>query len=98
LIGKAIQVIGKHSKLLIVIVIILWSATEPAVYAQGYNNNNQWYRSSNGDEVYSPSQQYQSQDGQETAECNDGTVSYSHHHRGTCSHHGGVEEWEDGSQ
>lgn len=28
-----------------------------------------------------------------TATCNDGTASYSHHHRGTCSHHGGVGEW-----
>lgn len=25
-----------------------------------------------------------------TALCNDGTLSYSAHHRGTCSHHGGV--------
>jgi hypothetical protein len=28
-----------------------------------------------------------------TAECNDGTYSYSAHHRGTCSHHGGVKRW-----
>lgn len=25
-----------------------------------------------------------------TAKCNDGTYSYSQHHQGTCSHHGGV--------
>jgi hypothetical protein len=25
-----------------------------------------------------------------TALCNDGTLSYSAHHEGTCSHHGGV--------
>lgn len=25
-----------------------------------------------------------------TAECRDGTYSFSEHHRGTCSHHGGV--------
>ena len=30
---------------------------------------------------------------QATAECNDGTLSYSKHHRGTCSHHGGVKSW-----
>lgn len=29
-----------------------------------------------------------------SARCNDGSVSYSHHHRGTCSWHGGVDEWE----
>ena len=28
-----------------------------------------------------------------TAICNDGTYSYSQHHSGTCSHHGGVREW-----
>lgn len=28
-----------------------------------------------------------------TAECNDGTYSYSANHRGTCSHHGGVKRW-----
>lgn len=28
-----------------------------------------------------------------TALCNDGTYSYSAHHRGTCSHHGGVAVW-----
>ncbi|MBV9110006.1 MAG: DUF3761 domain-containing protein [Gemmatimonadetes bacterium] len=28
-----------------------------------------------------------------TAICRDGSYSYSLHHRGTCSHHGGVEQW-----
>ena len=28
-----------------------------------------------------------------TAKCNDGTFSYSLHHSGTCSHHGGVAKW-----
>lgn len=28
-----------------------------------------------------------------TARCRDGTYSYSRHHRGTCSHHGGVAVW-----
>jgi hypothetical protein len=28
-----------------------------------------------------------------TAECNDGTYSFSANHRGTCSHHGGVKRW-----
>jgi hypothetical protein len=30
-----------------------------------------------------------------TARCRDGTLSYSEHHRGTCSHHGGVADWLD---
>jgi Protein of unknown function (DUF3761) len=32
-----------------------------------------------------------------TARCNDGTYSYSQTHSGTCSHHGGVAAWLDGS-
>jgi hypothetical protein len=28
-----------------------------------------------------------------TARCRDGTYSFSQHHRGTCSHHGGVTIW-----
>ena len=29
-----------------------------------------------------------------SARCGDGTWSFSEHHSGTCSHHGGVSEWE----
>ncbi|MBK6008687.1 DUF3761 domain-containing protein [Ramlibacter ginsenosidimutans] len=29
-----------------------------------------------------------------TAKCRDGTWSFSQSHRGTCSHHGGVANWE----
>jgi hypothetical protein len=28
-----------------------------------------------------------------TAQCRDGTYSFSTNHRGTCSHHGGVAKW-----
>jgi hypothetical protein len=28
-----------------------------------------------------------------TAKCRDGSYSFSKHHRGTCSHHGGVAHW-----
>jgi hypothetical protein len=31
--------------------------------------------------------------GQPTARCKDGTMSYSKHHSGSCSHHGGVAQW-----
>jgi Protein of unknown function (DUF3761) len=33
--------------------------------------------------------------GPPTAKCKDGTMSYSAHHSGTCSGHGGVAEWLD---
>ena len=28
-----------------------------------------------------------------SAQCGDGSYSFSHSHRGTCSHHGGVAQW-----
>lgn len=28
-----------------------------------------------------------------SAQCADGSYSFSEHHRGTCSHHGGVSQW-----
>jgi len=28
-----------------------------------------------------------------SAQCADGSYSFSEHHRGTCSHHGGVSRW-----
>ena len=31
----------------------------------------------------------------QTAECSDGSTSYSANFRGTCSHHGGVAVWDD---
>ena len=36
--------------------------------------------------------------GKPTAKCKDGTLSYSQHHTGTCSNHGGVAEWLDGTE
>ena len=33
-----------------------------------------------------------------TARCRDGSYSYSQHHSGTCSHHGGVAVWLDGER
>ncbi len=32
---------------------------------------------------------------QPTAKCRDGSASYSAHHSGSCSHHGGVAQWLD---
>jgi hypothetical protein len=37
-------------------------------------------------------------EGLPTARCKDGTLSHSKHHSGTCSGHGGVDRWLDGSQ
>ena len=50
------------------------------------------YRSVDGSMVHGPTRGNQDY-GPVTAQCRDGTRSFSHHHRGTCSHHGGVAGW-----
>ena len=47
------------------------------------------YTNVDGNHVNSPS----SNPAGATAQCVDGTYSYSQHHSGTCSHHGGVAQW-----
>jgi hypothetical protein len=52
------------------------------------------YVNTDGNVVHSPSHTKDDvvPDGA-TAKCRDGTYSFSLHHRGTCSHHGGVMAW-----
>jgi hypothetical protein len=59
--------------------------------ALAYACNNIYYVNSSGHLVHSPScgQKHEKR----TAECRDGSVSFSEHHRGACSHHGGVAHW-----
>lgn len=53
------------------------------------------YHSQDGSEVHQPAH---TRDGRKpegaSAHCRDGTWSFSHTHRGTCSRHGGVASWE----
>ncbi len=51
-----------------------------------------YYRSVDGSMVHGPTRGNQDY-GPVTARCRDGTRSFSHHERGTCSHHGGVAGW-----
>ena len=51
-----------------------------------------YYRNVNGKRVHSPVRVRSAPAGA-TAECWDGTYSFSLNHNGTCSHHGGVREW-----
>lgn len=60
--------------------------------AFAYACNNHYYVNSSGHVVHSPSCGEEHQ--KRTAECRDGSVSYSEHHRGTCSYHGGVARWD----
>ena len=52
------------------------------------------YTNSDGKTVHSPSKTYSGNvPAGATAQCRDGSYSFSLHHRGTCSRHGGVAEW-----
>lgn len=50
------------------------------------------YRNVDGNSVHSPMRADRRPSGA-TAHCRDGSWSFSQHHRGTCSHHGGVGSW-----
>jgi hypothetical protein len=50
------------------------------------------YRNVSGHCVHRPMQADQPPTGA-SARCRDGSYSFSEHHRGTCSHHGGVATW-----
>ena len=53
-----------------------------------------YYTNSAGERVQSPTYSKTVPAGA-TAQCRDGTYSFSRNHRGTCSHHGGVSRWLD---
>jgi hypothetical protein len=59
-----------------------------------YLSNDRYYTNVDGNTVHSPAI---ASDGQApsgaTAQCGDGTYSFSQHRSGTCSHHGGVSRW-----
>ena len=52
------------------------------------------YINKDGVRVHSPAH---TKDGEQpvgaSAQCRDGSYSFSRHHQGTCSHHGGVSHW-----
>ncbi|SRR6266446_972822 len=59
----------------------------------GLSNNN-YYINSSGNNVHSPAYSNNgSVPAGATAQCSDGTYSFSQSSRGTCSHHGGVVQW-----
>mgnify|MGYP001271690505 CR=1 FL=1 len=56
------------------------------------HSKTKYYTNSDGERVQSPTY-YNSAPQGATALCRDGTYSFSHSRRGTCSHHGGVSVW-----
>jgi hypothetical protein len=69
------------------------AATVPATAPPAQNCPNGTYVNSSGNTVCSPYQSPSGPPAGATAKCNDGSYSFSQHHQGTCSHHGGVAEF-----
>ncbi|HEY2094084.1 MAG TPA: DUF3761 domain-containing protein [Thermoanaerobaculia bacterium] len=59
----------------------------PKRNGKGYSVN------SDGKRIPSPQMSPSGPPAGATAQCNDGSYSFSAHRRGTCSHHGGVRQW-----
>ncbi len=55
-------------------------------------SNDDYYTNVNGDKIHSPAYAPSIPAGA-SAQCRDGTYSFSANRRGTCSHHGGVATW-----
>ena len=68
--------------------------TEGTVNNNSSLSNSNYYTNVNGNTVHSPAYTEDNSVPQgATAQCRDGTYSFSQNHRGTCSHHGGVSNW-----
>jgi hypothetical protein len=61
-------------------------------YVPSLSNDNH-YTNSDGQRVHSPAYSTGGVPAGATAQCRDGTYSFSQHRSGTCSHHGGVDHW-----
>lgn len=71
--------------------IVLTMATAPAV-GQNHECGVDYCRNVRGVCVHRPVQSNSIPQGA-TAQCRDGSCSFSLNHSGTCSHHGGVARW-----
>jgi predicted RNA-binding Zn-ribbon protein involved in translation (DUF1610 family) len=94
--NEGVSIPGQDSRrdemkvLLAAALAIFFAAQTGKAFAYACNNN--YYVNSSGHFVHSPSCGEERQ--RRTAECRDGSVSFSEHHRGTCSSHGGVAHWD----
>ncbi|WP_084544869.1 DUF3761 domain-containing protein [Derxia gummosa] len=66
----------------------------PTKYDESQFVEHRHYRNSAGQDVHSPAHTVSGKAPEgASAQCRDGSYSFSMHRRGTCSHHGGVASW-----
>jgi len=80
------------STALIILMLISGLGASDALGASRRHQSHHYYRNSSGHMIHRPVHARRAPRGA-TAECYDGTYSFSAHHQGTCSHHGGVRAW-----
>ncbi len=68
------------------------SFSNPAPTSVHGLSNNNYYTNVDGNSIHSPAYSDSVPSGA-SAQCRDGTYSFSAHRQGTCSHHGGVSRW-----
>ncbi|OHA52744.1 MAG: hypothetical protein A3A97_01215 [Candidatus Terrybacteria bacterium RIFCSPLOWO2_01_FULL_40_23] len=66
--------------------------TPPPVDTANLSNDN-YYINVDGNNIHSPAYSDNGVPAGASAQCGDGTYSFSQHRSGTCSHHGGVAMW-----
>ena len=73
--------------------IVLHNTSDWSVTPKTTLSNDNHYTNSDGNVVHSPAYSSGGVPPNATAQCADGTYSFSQHRQGTCSHHGGVAKW-----
>jgi hypothetical protein len=73
-------------------IMLLVSVAPASASSHRHHRRSHYYTNVEGKRVHSPVRA-SSAPAEATAECRDGTYSFSQHHQGTCSHHGGVRRW-----
>jgi len=77
----------------ILFVVVLTSSFAQAQTVNTCHDKSGYYENSDHQLIHRPECTTQHLEG-ETAICRDGSHSFSKHHAGTCSHHGGVAQFE----
>jgi Protein of unknown function (DUF3761) len=96
----ALKRISRHAAVAVVLLFGVSAAPVFAYVAPGTTpdeadlSNHNTYTNRDGNTVHAPARSLSGKAPEgASARCRDGTYSFSKHHSGTCSRHGGVAEW-----
>ncbi|MFM0719185.1 DUF3761 domain-containing protein [Paraburkholderia strydomiana] len=98
--GIALKRLGHHAAVAVALLFGVAAAPVLAYVAPGTTpdeadlSNHNTYTNRDGNAVHAPARALSGKAPQGASErCRDGTYSFSKHHSGTCSRHGGVADW-----